>query len=142
MKSASPDITVLFGLGSPMHDITNLVTSPIPMSDKGISVDTTTYGATATVKSPVGMSDPPDVPMDMLFDDKDGGSMDIFKTISGPNTNDYVLKVIWNDGSPETSSTWPCAIAEFSIVPGVKDFTRVHVVLTSRGPIAHLRQGT
>ena len=141
MKSASPDITILFGIGSPQFDITDMVTSPVPLSDRGIAVDTTTYGATATVKSPVGMSDPPDVPLSMLFDDKDGGSMDLFQTISGPNTNDYVLQVIWTTGSPVSSSTWPCAIAEFTIAPAVKDFTRVNVVLTSRGPIVHSRAG-
>jgi hypothetical protein len=79
--------------------------------------------------------------MDMLFDDKDGGTMELFQTISGPNTEDYVLQVNWTKASPPSSSTWPCAIAEFSIVPGVKDFTRVHVVLTSRGKIVHSRAG-
>lgn len=141
MKSASPDITIMFGLGSPMHDITDMVTSPVPLSDKGISVDTTPYGAPATVKSPVGMSDPPDVSLSMLFDDKDNGSMELFQTISGPNTDDYVLEVTWTTGSPVSKSTWPCAIAEFTIAPAVKDFTRVNVVLTSRGPIVHSRQG-
>lgn len=141
MKSASPDIRILFGQGSPMVDITDLVTSDLPMKDDGIWVDTTPYGATAVEKTAVGMTDPPDQVLSMLFDDADGGSMDLFSAISGPNTPDYTLQVFWTAGSPTTYSTWLCGIKAFEILGKVKDVTRVNVTLTSRGPITHFRLG-
>jgi hypothetical protein len=141
MKSASPDIQIRFGQASPMYDITDMVLSDLPMSDKGIFVDATPFGATATVKAAVGMSDPPDLPLDMLFDDEDGASMDLFETISGPNTAGYTLEVTWTAGSPATVSSWPCSIGEFTILGKVKDVTKIHVVLISAGPVTHSRQG-
>jgi hypothetical protein len=38
-------------------------------------------------------------------------------------------------GSPITTQTWLCGISETAIVTKVKDVTRRHVVLSSRGPI-------
>jgi hypothetical protein len=141
MLSASPDVKIYFGQGSPLTDITDMVLSDLPLGDKGIFVEATPFGATATMKRAVGMSDPPDLTMEMLFDDKVGGSMALFSTISGPNTADYHLHVHWTAGSPRSSSLWPCAIGEFTILGKVKDMTRARVVLISRGACVQLRQG-
>jgi hypothetical protein len=141
MLSASPDIRVLFGQGSPLIDITDMLLSDLPLGDKGIFVEATPFGAKATMKRSVGMSDPPDLTMEMLFDDDDNKSLDLFSTVSGPNTADYTLQVFWTVGSPATSSTWTCAIGESTNLGKVKDMTRLRVVLISRGPVVTLRQG-
>lgn len=141
MLSASPDIKVLFGQGSPMHDITDMLLGDLPLGDKGIFVDATPFGAKATMKRSVGMSDPPDLTLDMLFDDDDDKSLDLFSTVSGPNTPDYTLEVTWTAGSPATSSTWTCAIGESTNLGKVKDMTHLRAVLISRGPVVTVRQG-
>lgn len=141
MKSTSPDIKIEFGQGSPMYDITDLVTSDLPIKNEGITVDATPYGTKAVVNAFVGMTNPPDLTLSMLFDDDDQGSMDLFDEISSVNTADYTLKVTWTVGSPATYSTWICGIRSFEIMGKVKDVTRVNVTLTSRGPITHYRQG-
>ena len=141
MLSASPDIKIFFGQGSPMHDITDMVLSDLPLGDKGIFVEATPFGALATMKRAVGMSDPPDLTMEMLFDDADDKSLDLFSTVSGPNTADYTLLVNWTAGSPVTSSSWTCAIGESTPLGKVKDMTRLRVVLISRGPVVTVRQG-
>jgi hypothetical protein len=141
MKSASPDITILFGQGSPMTDITELVLSEVPIADAGLTEDVTPYRATAVVNQFLGISNPPDLSLDMLFDDADNGTMDLFATKSGPNTPDYTLQVNWTPGSPMSYSTWLCGIKESAIVGKVKGATRMRVVLTSRGPVTHVRNG-
>ena len=141
MKSASPDIRLFFGQGSPMAEITSYVTSDVPLKDDGIIVDTTTYGDTAVDKSPVGVSDPPDVELSMLFDDIEDGPMEVFPGKDGPNTPPYTLQVFWTTGSPASYSTWICGIKSVAPMPKVKDVTRWVVTLYSRGPITHYRQG-
>lgn len=133
MKSASPDVRLYFGQGSPLTDITDLVTNDINLNDAGIKVDTTPYGATAVRKTILDISDIPDVPLDMLFDTDTTEAL--FATKSNENTPDYTLMRTIGSGSPMVTQTWPCAISETAIVSKVKDVTRRMVVLSSRGPI-------
>lgn len=135
MKSASPDVRLYFGQGSPLTDITDLVTSDVNLNDVGVKVDTTPYGATAVRKTIINMSDIPDITLDMLFDNASGGTEALFATRSDENTPDYTLMRTVGSGSPITTQTWPCAISETAIVTKVKDVTRRVVVLSSRGPV-------
>jgi hypothetical protein len=140
--SASPDIRVLFGQGSPFTDITDWITSDIAIGGDGIFIDGTPYGATNVVNRAVGMTDHPDVTLEGFFEDDDNGPFDVFGVLSGPNTADYTLKVIWTQTSPESYSLFPCAIkTPFKPMGKVKDVTRFQVVLTQRGPVQHYRQG-
>ena len=141
MNSASPDIRILFGQGSPLVDVTGLVLSDLELANEGITVEVTPYGATAVVNQFVGITNPPDQTLDMLFDDADNGSMDLFSTLSGPNTADYTLQVFLTAGSPASSVTWICGIKSFRVLPKVKDMTRARVVLTSRGAVTFTRAG-
>lgn len=141
MKSASPDIKIEFGQGSPLVDITRFITSDISLGGDGIFVDGTVYGSTNVVNEAVGMTDHPDVTLEGFYDDDDNGPVDLFEETSGPNTDDYALKVTWVPGSPSSYSTLPCAIKSFKIMGKVKDRTRFQTVLTQRGPVAHVRQG-
>lgn len=141
MKSASPDIKIEFGQGSPLVDITRFITSDISLGGDGIFVDGTVYGSTNVVNEAVGMTDHPDVTLEGFYDDDDNGPVDLFEETSGPNTDDYALKVTWVQGSPSSYSTLPCAIKSFKIMGKVKDRTRFQTVLTQRGPVAHVRQG-
>ena len=142
MKSASPDITIEFGPGgSPMTDISQWVVSDIPLGGEGIYIDGTPFKATSTVNEPVGVDNQPDITLEMFFDDEDDGPMDLFGTLSDRNTANYTLRVTWTPGSPATYSEWPCAIKANPIVGKVKDVTRMRVVLTSKGPVVHHRQG-
>ena len=86
MKSASPDITILFGRGSPLVDVTDWITSDITLGGQGIYEDTTAYRDTATVNSPVGVTEEPDIVIEGLYDDDDNGPQDVFGTISTPTT--------------------------------------------------------
>jgi hypothetical protein len=135
MKSASPDVRLYFGQGSPLTDITDLVTNDINLNDVGIKVDTTPYGATAVRKTILDIADIPDVALDMLFDNAPAGTEALFATRSDENTPDYTFMRTVGSGSPITIQTWLCAISETAIVTKVKDVTRRHVVLSSRGPI-------
>lgn len=139
MESASPDIKIEFGQGSPLTDISGYITSDIELGGDGIFVDGTTYGMTNVKNEAVGMTDHPDVTLDGFYDNDDNGPVDLFETVSGPNTEDYTLKVTWVQTSPESYSTLPCAIKSFKIMGKVKDRTRFRVVLTQRGPVVHTR---
>ncbi len=139
-RSASPDITIEFGQGSPLADITEWILSDIELGGDGIFVDGTPFGATNVKNEAVGMTDHPDVTLEGFWDNEDDGPMDLFATTSGPNTADYSLKVTWTAGSPASTSTLPCAIKTFKIMGKVKDVTRFRVVLTQRGPIVHVRE--
>jgi hypothetical protein len=141
MKSTSPDIIIRFGQGSPMVDVSDWVVSDIGLGDEGIFVDATPYGSTSKVNQAVGVTDQPDVTLEMLYDDDDNGPQDVFGTISGVNTPAYSLEVTWTAGSPASKSTLPCHIKAFNILGKVKDVTRARVVLTQAGPIVHVRQG-
>ncbi len=139
MRSASPDIRIFFGHGSPLAEITQWITSDIAMGGDGIKVDGTTYGATNVKNEMVGITDHPDVTLEGFFESDDDGPNDVFGEISGPNTEDYELLVWWTAGSPVSSSSLPCAILSFKIMGKVKDLTRFQVVLTQRGPVTHVR---
>ncbi len=140
MRSASPDIRLWFGQGSPMTEITQWITSDVTMGGDGIFVDGTVYGSTNVVNEAVGMTDHPDVTLEGFYDSVDNGPVDLFETISGPNTPDYSLEAWWvSAASPAVTSTLPCAIKSFKIMGKVKDLTRFQVVLTQRGPVVHVR---
>lgn len=141
-RSASPNIEVWFGQGSPLTNITSWITSDIAIGGDGIFIDGTVYGATNVINEAVGMTDHPDVTLEGFFEDDDNGPADVFGVASGPNTADYQLKVIWTDVSPESYSIFPCAIKTgFKPMGKVKDVTRFQVVLTQRGPVQFYRQG-
>ena len=141
MRSASPDIRLLFGQGSPLVDITSWVTSPVSLGKKGIRVDGTTYGDTATVKEMVGMTDDDDVVLEGFFDDADDGPLDLFGTISGPDTPPYTLQQILTAGSPPTTATQLFKIGEFAPPTEVKGITKFKVTLVPVGPVVYSRQG-
>ena len=61
MNSASPDIQIFFGAGSPLTEITNYITSDISLATEGIFIDGTAYGHTSTQNRAVGVTDTPDV---------------------------------------------------------------------------------
>lgn len=141
-RSASPDIQLFFGHGSPLTDITAWITSDVSIGGDGIFVDGTVYGSTNVKNEPVGMTDHPDVTLEGFFEDDDDGPADVFGVGSGPDTEDYQLKVVWNQGSPQSYSIFPCAIkTKFKPMGKVKDLTRFQVVLTQRGPVQFYRQG-
>lgn len=133
-KSASPDITILFGAGSPMTDITSWVLSDLTLGGMGIFVDATPYGATAVVNQPVGMTDDPDVVIEGLFDNESPGPHTLFSTISGADTAPYTLQVILNSGSPATTATKLVHIASYEVLTKVKDVTKFRVTLKAAGP--------
>ena len=135
MKSASPDVRLYFGQGSPLTEISDFVLNEVNLNDKGVVVETTPYAASAVRKTPIDMSDIPDVPLDMLFDNAAASTLALFGTRSGQDTPDYTLMRTVGAGSPMTTQTWLCAIAETAVVSKPKDVTRMHVVLTSRGPV-------
>lgn len=142
-RSASPDIQILFGQGSPLTDITQWITSDIALGGDGIFIDGTTFGLDNVKNEAVGMTDHPDVTLEGFFEDDDDGPMDVFGSQSGPNSTDFTLKVIWVAGSPSTYSVFPCAIkTPYKPMGKVKDVTRFQVVLTQRGRVQHYRQGT
>ena len=140
-RSSSPDITLEFGQGSPLADITQWIVSDIALGDEGIYVDGTAFGMTHVVNLPVGVADQGDVTLEGFFDDDDNGPFDVFGNISGVNTPAYTLKVTWVAGSPTSTSSWPCHIKDFKIMAKVKDVTRFRVILKQAGPIVHVRQG-
>lgn len=141
-RSASPNIRILFGQGSPLIDITAWITSDVAMGGDGIFIDGTTYGLTNVKNEAVGMTDHPDVTLEGFFEDDDNGPADVFGVGSGPNTPDYTLKVIWTDVSPESYHLFTCAIkSPFKAMGKVKDGTRFQVVLTQRGQLRFYRQG-
>jgi hypothetical protein len=133
MKSAGPDVHLYFGQGSPLTDISDLVTNEINLKDAGISVDTTPYAASAVRKTILAMSDIPDVSLDMLFDDAVTESL--FATRSDENTPDYTFVRTTGSGSPVKTETWLCAISDTAKITAPKGVTRRVVTLTSRGPI-------
>ncbi len=139
MESASPDIKIEFGQGSPLTDISGYITSDIEMGGSGIFVDGTTYGMTNVKNEAVGITDSPDKTLDMFYDNDDDGPVALFENVSGPNTPDYTLKVTWVQSSPESYSQQAVAIKDFMILGKVKDRTRARVVLTQRGPVQHVR---
>lgn len=141
-RSASPNIQILFGQGSPLTDITAWITSDVSLGGDGIFVDGTVYGATNVINEAVGMTDHPDVTLEGFFEDDDNGPFEVFGTQSGPDTDDFTLRVNWNQTSPQSYSTFPCAIkTPFKPMGKVKDVTRFQVVLTQRGRVQHYRQG-
>jgi hypothetical protein len=138
-KSASPDIRLWFGLGSPTTEITQWITSDVSLGGDGIVVDGTVYGSTNVVNEMVGITDHPDVTLEGFYDSVDAGPVDLFETISGTNTANYSFEVWWVASSPNVTSTLPCAIKSFKIMGKVKDITRFQVVLTQRGAVVHVR---
>lgn len=141
-RSASPDIQVLFGQGSPLTDITSWITSDIALGGDGIFIDGTTYGLTNVKNEAVGMTDHPDATLEGFFEDDDDGPMEVFGTQSGPNTADFTLRVNWNQTSPQSYSVFTCAIkTPYKPMGKVKDVTRFQVVLTQRARVQHYRQG-
>ena len=100
MKSASPDVKIEFGAGSPLADITHLVLSDVALGGEGIFVDGTAYGMTNVVNLAVGITNQPDIPLEGFYDDADEGPHDLFGTPSGADTPAYTLKVTWTKGSP------------------------------------------
>ena len=134
MKSASPDIQILFGPGSPMTDITSWILSDLSLGGQGIYVDATPYGATAVVNQPVGMTDDPDLVLEGLFDNENPGPHTLFSTISGASTPAYTLQVILNSGSPATVATKLVHIASYEVLTKVKDVTKFRVTLKAAGP--------
>jgi hypothetical protein len=141
MKSASPDIKIEFGAGSPLSDITNLVLSDVQLGGEGIYVDGTAYGMTNVVNMAVGITNQPDITLEGFYDDADNGPHDLFGTISGADTPPYTLRVTWTDGSPASSTEIPVHIASFNIIGKVKDVTRFRVVLKQAGATVQLRAG-
>lgn len=141
-RSASPNMQILFGQGSPLTDITAWITSDIALGGDGIFVDGTVYGADNVINDAVGMTDHPDVTLEGFFEDDDNGPFDVFGVQSGPDSEDYQLRVNWNQTSPQSYSIFPCAIkTPFKPMGKVKDVTRFQVVLTQRGRVQHYRQG-
>lgn len=141
-RSASPNIRLYFGQGSPLTEITGWITSDVAIGGDGIFIDGTVYGSTNVVNEAVGMTDHPDITLEGFFEDDDNGPADVFGVASGPNTPDYELKSVWTDTSPESYSVFPCAIKTgFKPMGKVKDVTRFQVVLTQRGPVRFYRQG-
>lgn len=132
--SASPDITILFGAGSPLTDITSWITSPLTLGGAGIYVDATPYGATAVVNHPVGMTDDPDIVLEGLFDNEANGPHELFSTISGADTDPYTLEVTLNAGSPAATATKLVHIASYEVLTEVKNVTKFRVTLKSAGP--------
>ena len=143
MKSASPDITILFGRGSPLVDVTDWITSDITLGGQGIYEDTTPYGATATVNTPVGVTEEPDIVLEGLYDDLDNGPQDVFGTISTAADADtpYTIQVGLVSGSPASSASKPVHIKAFEVLTKVKGVTRFRVTLTSAGATTFVRQG-
>lgn len=141
-RSASPDMQLFFGQGSPLTEITDWITSDVSLGGDGIFIDGTTYGLDNVKNEAVGMTDHPDVTLEGFFEDDDDGPWDVFGIQSGPDSEDYTLKVVWNQGSPNSYSLFPCAIkTPFKPMGKVKDVTRFQVVLTQRGRVQHYRQG-
>jgi len=141
MKSASPDIKIEFGAGSPLSDITNLVLSDVALGGEGIFVDGTAYGMKNVVNMAVGITNQPDITLEGFYDDEDNGPHDLFGQISGASTPAYTLQVTWTAGSPASSTSIPVHIKSFNIVGKVKDVTRFRVVLAQAGPTVQTRQG-
>jgi len=141
MKSASPDITIEFGAGSPLADITHLVLSDVALGGEGIFVDGTTYGDTNVVNMAVGISNQPDITLEGFYDDADNGPQDLFGTISGADTDPYTLRVTWVKGSPASYTEIPVHIKSFNIIGKVKDVTRFRVVLAQAGDTVQVRKG-
>jgi hypothetical protein len=142
MNSASPDIQIFFGAGSPLTEITNYITSDISLATEGIFIDGTAYGHTSTQNRAVGVTDTPDVTLEGFFDDLDNGPFQIFGVGSGSSTAAYTLRIVWTAGSPSSYSEMPCHIkTPFSAMGKVKDVTRFRVVLTQAGPVVNYRQG-
>jgi hypothetical protein len=141
MKSASPDIKIEFGAGSPLADITNLVISDVALGGEGIFVDGTAYGMTNVVNLPVGITNQPDITLEGFYDDADNGPHDLFGTVSGADTDPYTLRVTWTAGSPASSTEIPVHIKSFNIIGKVKDVTRFRVVLAQAGPTVQTRAG-
>src|SRR5688572_10281566 len=98
MKSASPDIRLWFGQGSPLTEITGWITSDVTLGGSGIVVDGTVYGSTNVVNEMVGITDHPDVVLEGFYEDADNGPLALFQTISGPNTTNYTFEAWWNAG--------------------------------------------
>jgi len=140
-KSASPDIKIEFGAGSPLSDITHLVVSDVALGGEGIFVDGTTYGDTNVVNMAVGITNQPDITLEGFYDDADNGPQDLFGTPSGADTDPYTLKVTWTAGSPVSYTQIPVHIGAFNIIGKVKDVTRFRVVLKQAGPTVQSRQG-
>lgn len=134
MKSASPDVQIFFGAGSPLTDITSWILSDLTLGGQGIFVDATPYGATAVVNHPVGMTDDPDLVLEGLFDDADPGPHELFSTISGSATPAYTLQVILTTGSPAKTATKLVHIASYEVLTKVKDVTKFRVTLKAAGP--------
>lgn len=141
MKSASPDVTIEFGAGSPLSDITALVLSDVALGGEGIFVDGTAYGMTNVVNMAVGITNQPDITLEGFYDDADDGPHDLFGTISGADTPAYTLKVTWTAGSPPSYTEIPVHIKSFNIVGKVKDVTRFRVVLAQAGATVQSRAG-
>lgn len=141
MKSASPDIKIEFGQGSPLSDITSLVLSDVALGGEGIFVDGTAYGMTNVVNMAVGITNQPDITLEGFYDDEDNGPHDLFGTVSGAGDNPYTLKVTWTAGSPASSTEIPVYIKSFNIIGKVKDVTRFRVVLAQAGATVQTRQG-
>ena len=142
MRSAHPDIRFLFGQGSPLVDITRYVVSDsVSLGGSGVYEEGTPFGTTAIVNEAVGLTDQPDVTLDMFYNDEDDGPADVFGAISDADTPDYTLREILTKGSPHSYIDWPCAIKSAPVVTKRKGITRMQVVLTSRGPSVHSRQG-
>lgn len=141
MKSASPDIKIEFGAGSPLADITHLVVSDVTLGGEGIYVDGTAYGMTNVVNLPVGITNQPDITLEGFYDDDDDGPHDLFGTVSDPNTPAYTLRVTWTKGSPASYTEIPVHIASFNIIGKVKDVTHFRVVLKQAGQTVQVRQG-
>ena len=133
-KYASPDVRVLFGLGSPLDDITEWCTTPITMGGQGIFVDTTPYGATAVVNYPVGMTNDPDVQLEGLFDDAVDGPHDAFKAISGAGSAAYTFQVEYGLGSPHTTASRLVHIGSYEVLSAVKDVVKFRATLKAAGP--------
>jgi len=133
MKSAGPDVRLYFGQGSPLTEISDLVTNEINLKDAGIEVDTTPYHADAVRKTILAMSDIPDVTLDMLFDD--AVTEALFATRSDENTPDYTFVRTTGSGSPIQTETWLCAIKDTAKITAPKGVTRRVVTLASRGPV-------
>ena len=140
-KSASPDVKIEFGTGSPLSDITSLVLSDVALGGEGIFVDGTAYGMTNVVNLAVGITNQPDITLEGFYDDADNGPQDLFGSISGADTPAYTLKVTWTAGSPESSTEIPVHIGSFNIIGKVKDVTRFRVVLKQAGPTVQTRRG-
>jgi hypothetical protein len=140
-KSASPDIKIEFGAGSPLSDITALVLSDVALGGEGIFVDGTAYGMTNVVNMAVGITNQPDITLEGFYDDADEGPQDLFGTVSGADTPPYTLKVTWTAGSPQSSTEIPVHIKSFNIIGKVKDVTRFRVVLAQAGATVQSRRG-